>query len=135
MEQTTFMHINNKKKLTDFMEKGPSWEVNNSTAEQEISLFLWNLKDNCHVQKCPLQTVPQAFWIQSALSHPVSIILNLKLSSYLHLGLLVISSCQVFQLKFCTHFSFPSCMPDVQPISSSMISWPNKIMWRVNTMK
>jgi hypothetical protein len=65
-------------------------------AQKFITLFI----------STPHWTLSWANWIQSTLSHSISLILSFDLS----LGFPVVSSLQAFQSEYCMHFSYVPCM-------------------------
>jgi len=69
-------------------------------------------------------SVSWARWIQSTTSHSISLRSIVILFSHFHLGLQMISSIQVFQSKYCKHFSPLSFMLHAPPISFTLIWSP-----------
>ena len=52
---------------TNSIEQSPSWEVNRSSANQEISSILWNPKVQYYIPKCP---PPLLYWDRATQSMP-----------------------------------------------------------------
>jgi hypothetical protein len=89
--------------------------------------LLWNLKDHFPVQTDRNRNLPWARWIQSKISHPISVrsvwqsfLSNLFRSDF---------------LRFCLHFLFlHACSMSYQSIHS-WLHQPNYILWGVCVMK
>jgi len=99
------------------MEQSPSREANTHSATQEISRLLWNPKINYPVPKNPplVPILRQMRPVHTLPSYFPKIHANIILPSTPW------SSLQVFQPKYCMHFSSLSSVLHVPPISSSVI--------------
>jgi hypothetical protein len=92
---------------TDFMEQSPSWEVNNPSANQEITYLLWNLKIRYIFHEIPLVV---AILNQMNAAHTfISSFCKIRFSTVLqsaqeHQSDLIF---QAFRLKSFINFSFP----------------------------
>jgi len=105
------------------MDQSPSWEADAHSASQILNL-IWNPKVHHHVHKS-LLLVPilsQMHLVHTLHPIPLRSILIISPSMYLLTGLLL----QVFQPKYCTHFSFLSCILHAPPISLSLIWSPSR---------
>jgi hypothetical protein len=123
--------------LTYTMEQRASWEANRSSASQEISRVLWNLKVHYRAHKCPppLPILSQIDPIH--VPYPTSRRSILILSSHLSLGLprgLLSSS---FPPKPCTHLTSPLLHKRYMPCPSqcSLFDHPHNIWWGVQSIK
>jgi len=76
-----------------------------------------------------------ATWIQSTSSHPIypwCILISLLIYTYV---LQVVSSLQVFQPKFYTHFSFLTCVLRSRPSHAPWLNHSNSSWWSVQVMQ
>jgi len=112
------------------------WEVNNPSASQ-IPRLLWIPKVLTVFTRAHHWSLPLARCIQSTYSHPISVRLFWYFPPIYACVFRVVSSLQVFQLKYCMHFSSVPCVLHVPPTSSSLIWYlnPNNIWWSVQVME
>jgi hypothetical protein len=82
-----FVLVHSSKCLTYSKEQSSSWEVNRSSAGQEIPLILWNLNFHYHIDQRPPPVSILSQTIASMLPHPTSWRSVLILSYHQCLGL------------------------------------------------
>jgi hypothetical protein len=107
------------------MKQSSSWEAISHSASQEIPLLLWNRKAYYRVHSSP-PLVPILIHMSPVhiyRTHFLNILSNIILPPTPRPSK-VVSSIQVFQPKYCMHFSSPPCVLHAPPISSSLTSSP-----------
>jgi hypothetical protein len=115
--------------LIKIMDQSPFWEANSHAASQEIPRPLWNPSVCYRVHKSQSLFLSWSTRIQWTTSYIISVSSVLILQSHLLLGLPMVSSLQIFQVKYFMHFSFfPACCI-LRPSHPPWLIYPNHI-WR-----
>ena len=115
------------------MDQNRSWEANRSSATQQISRILWNVKVYYRIRKSP-PFVPVLSQIDPIhISQPTSRI-YIFVSSICVSVFQVVSFPQISSLKPCMHLSSPSCVLHSLSIPVFLHYHPNDIRWEVRSM-
>jgi hypothetical protein len=110
------------------------WEASSHSASQDISHFYGTGRFITVFTKACHCSLSWARCIQSTSSHPNSLMFLYYPTIYAKVWL-VVSSLQLFLLKFCMHFNVPHSCCVYNPPHSPWFHRPKIIWWRIQIMK
>jgi len=127
-----FTYLHNYR-LSNSIERSPSWESNRFSANQEITHTLWNPKVHYHIHKCPppVSILSQLYLVHAPISHILrSILLFFSLCLGLPSHLFPSGFPTKTLYKPSSHTCYTPCLSH-----SSLFDHPNNIGWGVHIIK